>query len=146
MRLGTFRLTRKQAARAIAGVVAAFLLTGQVLAAAGLCVIKVPADTSGSTAAGEVRTHEGTAEANPCGGHLADGHSQGSGTSRHHCPTDDPTQQSRNVDVPAAQVMAALPASLPDWSIAAARPQIQVVAVHPAEPRPLYARLQRLRL
>lgn len=144
MRLGPFRLNRQSAARTIAGVVAAFMLTGQVLAAAGLCATKAPAHAGEST---ELRSYEGAAASSPCPDHLVDGTAHGPAASKHHhCPTDDPTQQSRTVDVPAAQVMAALPASLPDWSDATARPETLFVAVHPAEPRPLYARLHRLRL
>jgi hypothetical protein len=141
--LGTFRLSSRRTARVIAGVVAGFLLTGQVLAAAGLCAIKAPTDARGST---EVRTHDAAGAANPCPDHLVNATDHGSGASKHHCPTDNPGQQSRTVDVPAAQMMAALPASLPDWSLTAARPETLVAAAHPSEPRPLYARLHRLRL
>ena len=45
MRLGSFRLTSQRAARAVAGLVAMFLLTGNVLAAAGLCAVRAPAGT-----------------------------------------------------------------------------------------------------
>jgi hypothetical protein len=144
MRLGPFRLNRQRAARAIAAVVAAFMLTGQVLAAAGLCATKAPSRAGEST---ELGSYEGTAASSPCPDHLVDGTAHGPAAARHHhCPTDDPTQQSRTVDVPAAQAMAALPASLPDWSDTASRPEALFVTVHPAEPRPLYARLHRLRL
>lgn len=144
MRLGPFRLNRQRAARAIAGVVAAFMLTGQVLAAAGLCATQAPAHVGEPTG---LQSNEWAAASSPCPDHLVDGAAHGPGTSKHHhCPTDDPTQQSRTVDVPAAQVMAALPASFPGWSDATSRPETLFVAVRPAEPRPLYARLHRLRL
>ena len=44
MRPGSFRRTRQRAVRAVAGLVAAFLLTGNVLAAAGLCRVKAPVE------------------------------------------------------------------------------------------------------
>jgi hypothetical protein len=67
-------------------------------------------------------------------------------SSTRHCPVEDPSAQSRTVDVPAAQLMAAVAAALLDWSSALLQPEAPVVRVQPAEPQPLYTRLQRLHL
>lgn len=141
MRLGPFRLTRQRAARALAGLVAAFLLTGNVLAAAGLCAIRAPAASHEPSSA---VTADAAADEVACTEHHAGATTPAS--TAHHCPTEDPSAQSRSVDVPAAQLMVAMTAMLLHWSEAMARPEPRVVPVHPATPQPLYARLQRLRL
>ena len=141
MRFCPFRLNRHRAARALAGLVAAFMLAGNVLAAAGLCAIKAPVGSHDTPvlASSADRVSEDVA----CGDHLV-GHTPASNP--HHCPTEDPSAQSRTVDVPAAQLMVAVAAALLDWSSALLQPELPVVLVHPAEPQPLYTRLQRLHL
>ena len=141
MPIGPFRLTSRRAARALAGLVAAFLLSGNVLAAAGLCVIKAPAGPQQPAAL--VSSSGTAAEDVACADHLGD-HAPVSNP--HHCPTEDPSAQSRTVDVPAAQLMVAVAAALLDWSSALLQPEAPLVLVHPPEPQPLYTRLQRLRL
>ncbi len=138
MRIGPFRLTSRRAARALAGLVAAFLLSGNVLAAAGLCVIKAPAVPQ------ETPVLASSADADvACVDHVGD---RAPVSSPHHCPTEDPSAQSRTVDVPAAQLMVAVAAALLDWSSALLQLEPPAVLVHPAEPQPLYTRLQRLHL
>jgi hypothetical protein len=135
MRLGPFLLTRRAATRAIAGLVTTLLLTGNVLAAAGLCVVKSPDHAAAmQAAAGQVA----------CPDHVPDIPELGS--SGHLCPAEDPTPQTRSVDLPAPQLHAALTLSLayPVQSVSALEPP--VVAERPVPPPPLYARLQRLRL
>ncbi|MGZ8254819.1 MAG: hypothetical protein ACXWVT_08205 [Burkholderiaceae bacterium] len=141
MRIGPFRLTFHRAARALAGLVAAFLLSGNVLAAAGLCAIKAPA---GSQELAVSTSSAGTVSADvACADHLGD---QAPVSNSHHCPTEDPSAQSRTVDVPAAQLMVALAVALLDWSSPRLQAQPPVASIHPAETRPLYTRLQRLHL
>lgn len=139
MRFGPLRLTTRRAVRALAGLVAAFLLAGNVLAAAGLCVVRAPVAAHGSPVLASQATVSDDAA---CAEHLGD-HAPSSNL--HHCPTDDPSAQSRAVDVPAAQLMAAT-AALLDWSGALVRPEPPAVLVRPADPQPLYTRLQRLHL
>ena len=141
MRLGHFHLTRQRAMRALAGLVAMFLLAGNVLAAAGLCVVRSPVMSAAE--AGLAAGHEAP-DASACEGHKAGSHAPAPAS--HHCPTDDPSAQTRTVDVPAAQAMLAIATSLLPWSDAELRSAPLVFAHHPAESRPLYARLQRLRL
>jgi len=145
MRLGPFHLTRHRAARALAGLVAAFVFSGNVLAAAGLCAIKAPAEPRGSSVP-VVAMADAAKAVDPadCAGHHANPTPPAS--SAHHCPTDDPSAQSRTVDVPAAQLMVAIAATFFSWSETTMRSAPLVVAEHPAEARPLYARLQRLHL
>jgi len=141
MRLGSFRLTRQRAARAVAGLVAAFLLTGNVLAAAGLCAVRAPADrgTAVELAADEVDSPR-------CLEHLSHELSSPSTGSNHHCPTEDPSAQTRTVDLPSPQLMVALAAVLLQWTDSARQPDALLSTDDPSEPRPLYTRLQRLRL
>jgi hypothetical protein len=141
MRIGSIRLTRQRAARAVAGLVAAFLLTGNVLAAAGLCAVRAPTD--GGMAA-QVAVDE--ADSPPCSEHVADAVGPRSTDSKHHCPTEDPSAQARTVDLPSPQLMAAFAAVLLHWTDAARQPTALHSDNDPAEPRSLYARLQRLRL
>lgn len=141
MRIGPFRLTSRRAARALAGLVAAFLLSGNVLAAAGLCVIKAPAGPQETPVLAS--SADAVSADVACSEHLAD-HAPLSNP--HHCPTEDPSAQSRTVDVPAAQLMVAVAAALLDWSSALLQPEPPAVLDHPAEPQPLYTRLQRLHL
>jgi hypothetical protein len=143
MRLGLFRLNRPRTVRAVAGLVAAFLFTGNVLAAAGLCAMKAPDARPASHATAQ---DAATPAAHACDGHVADELQPGAPSSSHHCPTDDPSAQSRTVDVPAAQPMPALVAI--GFILASEIGQAPPLAAsdHPAEQRPLYARLQRLRL
>lgn len=141
MRLGPFRLTCRRAVRALAGFVATFLLAGNVLAAAGMCAIKAPTGAHGpTTLAGAVAPAGDIA----CADHLAEHTAPAS--SAHHCPTEDPSAQSRAVDVPAAQLMVAMAASQLNWPDATPRSEPLVVLASPATPQPLYTRLQRLRL
>ncbi|HEX5639232.1 MAG TPA: hypothetical protein VFX81_05485 [Burkholderiaceae bacterium] len=141
MRIGPLRLNSRRAARALAGFVAAFLLTGNVLAAAGLCAVKVPAGTQESPV---LMSSLGTvAEDTACADHLGD---QAPASNPHHCPTEDPSAQSRTVDVPAAQLLVAAAAALLDWSGALLQREPPVVLAYPAEPQPIYTRLQRLHL
>jgi len=141
MRLGPFRLNHQRAARALAGLVAAFLLTGNVLAAAGLCAIKAPA---ASHEHASMMKADAPADEVACSEHRTGGTAPASNT--HHCPTEDPSAQSRTVDIPAAQIVVAMAASLLNWPDATLRSEPPVVFAHPAAPQPLYTRLQRLRL
>ena len=141
MRLGSFRRTRQRAVRAVAGLVAAFLLTGNVLAAAGLCTVKAPAQTGMA-----VQVAADGVESLDCTHHLVDeGASRPAGSS-HHGPTEDPSAQTRTVDLPSPQLMVALAAVLLQWTDAGRQPATLLSSDDPSEPRPLYARLQRLRL
>lgn len=141
MRLGPFRLTRHRATRALAGLVVMFLFAGNVLAAAGLCAIKAP--VPGGAASGLVAGHEAP-DPSGCASHHAE--TDAPVPAAHHCPTDDPSAQTRTVDVPTAQIMLAIPASVLPWSDAQLQSAPLFVAEHPAESRPLYTRLQRLHL
>jgi len=141
MRLGSFRLTRQRAARAVAGLVAAFLLTGNVLAAAGLCVVRAQADPGMA-----VQAAADDADAPHCAEHLSGELGSPSTGFSHHCPTEDPSAQTRTVDLPSPQLMVAPAAVLLHWTDAARQPAAPLSDDDPAEPRPLYARLQRLRL
>ena len=143
MRLGPIRLTHRRAVRAVAALVATLLMAGNVLAAAGLCALRAPTEANGFVHA---VVEADTPEANPCPQHRADDASRGPSTATHHCPSEDPSAQSRAVDIPAAQFMAAI-AALPCHSIDAGRlAEPPVAATRHPEPQPLYARLQRLRL
>jgi hypothetical protein len=141
MRLRSFRLTRQRAVRAVAGLVAAFLLTGNVLAAAGMCVVRAPADTGMA-----VQAAADEADSAQCAEHLSVKAGSPSTGSNHHCPADDPSAQTRTVDLPSPQLMVAPAAVLLHWTDAARQPAALFSEDDPAEPRPLYARLQRLRL
>ena len=144
MRPGSLRLTRQRAARAVAGLVVAFLLTGNVLAAAGLCVVRAPAAAGMAVEAAADDSDD--ADSAPCAEHLSVAAGSPSTGSNHHCPTDDPSAQTRTVDLPSPQLMVALAAVLLHWTDAARQPAAHLSDDDPAEPRPLYARLQRLRL
>lgn len=141
MRSGSFRLTRQRAARAVAGLVAAFLLTGNVLAAAGLCIVRAPAgaDVTVQVAADETDSPQ-------CAEHLAGEAGSTSTGSNHHCPTEDPSAQTRAVDLPSPQLVAVFAALHVHRTDAALQLTALLAADDPTEPRPLYARLQRLRL
>jgi len=141
MRLGPFRLTRQRAARAMAGLVAAFLLTGNVLAAAGLCAVSAPARTDMA-----VHVTADDVDSPPCTEHLSSEVGSPSTGSNHHCPTEDPSAQTRTVDLPSPQLMVALAAVLLQWTDAARQPAALLSDDDPSESRPLYTRLQRLRL
>ena len=141
MRPGAFRRTRQRAVRAVAGLVAAFLLTGNVLAAAGLCMVKAPAETG--TAA---QVAADGVESLDCTHHVVDEGAARPPASSHHCPTEDPSAQTRTVDLPSPQLIAAPAAVLLHWTGVAWQPGALFSADDPSEPRPLYARLQRLRL
>ena len=141
MRLGSFRLTRQRAARAMAGLVAAFLLTGNVLAAAGLCAVRAPAGTDAA-----IHVTDDDADSPPCTEHLSSEVGSPSTGSNHHCPTEDPSAQTRTVDLPSPQLMVALAAVLLQWTDAARQPAALLSDDDPSESRPLYTRLQRLRL
>jgi hypothetical protein len=126
--------------RALAGLVAAFVLTGNVLAAAGLCAIKAPGAAHPTVA---LASDESVA-ASDCAQHHADPAAPAS--SAHHCPTDDPSAQTRAPDLPGAQLMAAFAAVVLQWTDAAQQAAALFSDDDPPESRPLYARLQRLRL
>lgn len=143
MCLGLSRRNRQRAVRAVAGFVAAFLLSGSVLAAAGMCVVKAPAEAG--VAVAPVAAAD-DAESLDCTHHLIDEGLARPAGSTHHCPTEDPSAQPRTVDLPGAQWMVALAAVVLDWSNAARQPSALLAADERSEPRPLYARLQRLRL
>jgi hypothetical protein len=134
-----FRHTARHPARAIAAIVASLLLSGHVLAAAGMCAIKAPVAAS---EAGQSQTEA------PCPQHVADeiAPTQTPSTPSHHCPTEDPTAQPRGVDMPSAQMIVAL-TTMPIHAVVTADPIAAPVGVEgdPA-PLPLYTRLQRLRL
>lgn len=142
MCLGLSRRNRQRAVRAVAGFVAAFLLSGNVLAAAGMCAVKAPAEASVAVAP----VAADGAESSDCSHHLIDEGVARPAGSAHHCPTEDPSAQPRTVDLPGAQLMVALAAVVLDWSSAARQPGALLAADERPEPRPLYARLQRLRL
>lgn len=141
MRIGSFRLTRQRAARAVAGLVAAFLLTGNVLAAAGLCIVRAPA---GPGAAVQVAADD--TDSPQCVEHLPGGAGSPLTGSSHHCPTEDPSAQTRAVDLPSPQLVAAFAAPLLHWTDDARQRTALLADDDPPEPRPLYTRLQRLRL
>jgi hypothetical protein len=141
MRLGSLRLTRQRAARAVAGLVAAFLLTGNVLAAAGMCVVRAPADPRKA-----VQVAADAADSPECAEHLGGTGGAPSQGSSHHCPTEDPTAQTRAVDLPSPQLVAAFAALLLHRTDAARQQTALLGDDDPPGPRPLYARLQRLRL
>lgn len=141
MRPGSFRLTRQRAARAVAGLVAAFLLSGNVLAAAGLCAVRAPA---GPGMAVQVAGDE--VDSPQCAEHLPGDAGSTSTGSKHHCPTEDPSAQPRSVDLPSPQLVALFAALLVHRTDAALQQTALLAADDPTEPRPLYARLQRLRL
>jgi hypothetical protein len=144
MRLGPLRLTRQRAVRAVAGLVAAFLFSGNVLAAAGLCATRFSDTHPGQQHA---ISHDTAApsDAQPCAQHVADELGSGS-TPNHHCPTDDPSAQTRTADVPAAPLMAAIAVAGWNWSGAALQTVPLHSFTHRSEPQPLYAWLQRFRL
>jgi hypothetical protein len=141
MCLGFSRRTRQRAVRAVAGLVAAFLLTGNVLAAAGMCLAKAPAQARVAVSVAA----EG-AEALDCTHHLVDEGVARPAGSTQHCPTEDPSAQPRTVDLPSPQLMVALAAVVLDWSSATRQPNAPLAGDDRSEPQPLYARLQRLRL
>jgi hypothetical protein len=142
MCLGLSRPNRQRAVRAVAGFVAAFLLSGNVLAAAGMCAVKAPAEARVAVAP----VAADGSESLDCSHHLIDEGVARPAGSTHHCPTEDPSAQPRTVDLPGAQWMAALAAVVLDWSSDARQPSASLAADERSEPRPLYARLQRLRL
>ena len=123
----------RRAVRVFAGVVATFLISGNVLVAAGLCIVKSPPAVQPATqAAGET----------PCPQHLIEDTSPA--PVAQHCPADDSSAQARTADLPSVQLLAAA-AVAPIGGLAAAvsAPEIR----DPGTPqRPLYARLQRLQL
>lgn len=141
MRSGSFRLTRQRAARAVAGLVAAFLLTGHVLAAAGLCTVRAPVDPG---IAVQVAADE--ADSPQCAEHLAGEAGSTSTGANHHCPTEDPSAQARAVDLPSPQLVAVFAALLVHQTDATLQQTVLLGVDDPSESRPLYARLQRLRL
>lgn len=132
MRLGPLQLARGTAARVIAAVVASFLLAGNVLAAAGLCVIQSPGQP--------VSMHAAQAA---CPDHVPDSDEL---NARHLCPAEDASFQARSLDLPAPQLMAAVAASVSYLVQSVSTLQPAVVADRAVPPPPLYARLQRLRL
>lgn len=120
----------RRAVRVIAGMVTTLLFAGNVLAAAGLCVLKAPPAVPATSDA-------------PCPQHLV-----GEGPSMptaQHCPADDPSAQARTADLPTAQVLAAA-AVTPFGSFAVPAPTFELRADTGSPQRPLYARLQRLQL
>jgi hypothetical protein len=120
----------RRAVRAVAGVVASLLFSGNVLAAAGLCVLKPPPTVPAASEA-------------TCAQHLVD---DSAPSAAQHCPTDSPSAQARTADLPTAQLLAAA-AVTPFGSFAAPTPALPELRADAGSPqRPLYARLQRLHL
>jgi hypothetical protein len=121
----------RRGVRVIAGVVATLLVTGNVLVAAGLCILKYPPAVQAASEA-------------PCPQHLVD-KTVPQTPAVQHCPGDDSSAQARTADLPSAQVLAAAAvAPFGTFAALAARPAIRT---EPASPqRPLYTRLQRLQL
>lgn len=121
----------RRAVRSVAGVVAALLLTGNVLVAAGVCVLKAPPAVQ-------------SASETPCPQHLADNNPTAP-TAQQHCPADDASAQVRTADLPSAQALAA--AAVTIFGILAVSATPLKLAVDSGSPhRPLYTRLQRLQL
>ena len=134
MTLGPLRLSRRRTLRGLAGFVVAFLLTGHVLAATGLCVV-TPPDAPATI-------HESSAG---CAEHLPA--EPGHGTAvKHHCPAEEPSPQARAVDLPAAQPVAAVASVYFHLAAPLEDRLLQATPDHQVPPPPLYARLQRLRL
>ena len=121
----------RRAVRVVAGVVAALLVSGNVLAAAGLCALKAPPAAKTAT---EV----------PCPQHLFDDASTPAPTAQ-HCPADDPSAQARTADLLGAQLIAAI-AVMPFVSAVVQAPPLELRADTGSPQRPLYARLSRLQL
>jgi hypothetical protein len=120
----------RRAVRVVAGLVTMLLFAGNVLAAAGLCVLKAPPAVQAASEA-------------PCPQHLI-------GEAPHapaaqHCPSDDPSAQARTADLPTAQVLAAA-AVTSFGSFAVPAPAFERRADTGSSQRPLYTRLQRLQL
>ena len=121
----------RRAVRAVAGVVATLLLSGNVLAAACLCVSKTPPSVHAASEA-------------PCPLHQVDDSSPT--PAAQHCPAEDPSAQVRTADLPSAQVLAMAATTLSGSSLVPA-PVLPDLRVDPSPPqRPLYARLQRRQL
>jgi hypothetical protein len=121
----------RRAVRAVAGVVATLLLSGNVLAAACLCVSKSPPPIQAASEA-------------LCPLHQVDD-SPPTPTAQ-HCPADDPSAQVRTADLPGAQVLAMAAVTL-FGSFLTPAPVLPELRVDPGSPqRPLYARLQRRQL
>src|SRR5512134_3978799 len=120
----------RRAVRVIAGMVTTLLFAGNVLAAAGLCVLKAPPAVPATSDA-------------PCPQHLI-GEAPPAPTEQ-HCPADDPSAQARAADLPTAQVLAAA-AVIPFGSFAVPAPALKLRADPGSPHRPLYARLQRRQL
>jgi hypothetical protein len=105
-------------------------LAGNVLAAAGLCVLKSPAAVRAASEAA-------------CPQHPADDASPS--PTAQHCPADDPSAQVRAADLPSQVLAAAAVTSFGNF--AAPTPALPELRADPGSPqRPLYARLQRLHL
>jgi hypothetical protein len=121
----------RRAVRTVAGVVASLLLAGNVLAAAGLCVVKAPVAVE-------------AASEDPCMQHSAD-NAPPAPAAQQHCPADDASAQVRGVDLPSAQAVAAA-AVAPFGIFAVSAPPLRFAADSGSPQRPLYARLQRLQL
>lgn len=131
MAQGPLQLFRRRTLRGLAGFVVACLLAGHALAASGLCVITSP-DAPATT-------HEASAG---CDEHMPV--EPGTGV-KHHCPADEPSPQTRSVDLPASQAVAAIDATPFQWTAVATRASTAWVDRDVPLPS-LYARLQRLLL
>jgi hypothetical protein len=130
----------RRSVRALALLCALVLVSGQALAAMGLCIAKAPAAAAAVAAA--------TAEQSPCPQHVADAASGAlpeQPSASPHCPQDDPGAQVRAGDVPAADVPSIT--AQPRAPLAqASHAQRGAAAADETPPTPLYARLSRLLL
>lgn len=130
MAQGPLQPFHRRTLRALAGFVVTFLLAGHALAAAGLCVVAAPDAPATHAAAAGCAEHP---QSEPAPG------------VKHLCAADDPTPQARSVDVPAAQIVAAIDTSAFHWTPPVVR-EAGPIEAREVPPPPLYARLQRLRL
>jgi hypothetical protein len=128
----------RRAVRVFAGVVATFLISGNVLVAAGLCIVKSPPAVQAATQAATQAAGE-----TPCPQHLIEDTSPA--PVAQHCPADDSSAQARTADLPSVQLLAAA-AVAPIGGLAAAVSAPEIRSDPGTPQRPLYARLQRLQL
>lgn len=87
-----------RAMRVLAGLIATFVLTGNVLAAAGLCAIKVRAAQGIESI---------SPDSAPCPQHIDRTSCSAHADAVPHCNQEDPGAQARAVDLPAASILSA---------------------------------------
>jgi hypothetical protein len=134
MSQGALHRIRVRAGRGLATFVVGFLLAGHALAATGLCAIRVPELPMPAPVTGAA-----------CPEHAVPATEEGQ-SARHHCPAEEPSPQVRVVDLPTAQSVA-MAISVLSYAVDPASEFEPPTALdRQAPPRPLYARLQRLRL